>query len=262
MSPAGVVDSPPKPSAPQDQVHRERERRPPQAGGASTPRFFPEESSPGRGPVGEGNHTVRDGECVSSIAAASGLKVDAIWLHPDNETIREIRRRPNVLLPRDRLTVPDPSLRTESRATDLRHRFQLVGEPTFLRIRVKRRDIPMAGCPFTLRVGGQAIEGVTDGTGLVEARIPPEPTTGFLRIMHGKDPYEFTLAVGCLHPVDAPTGVQQRLHNLGFECGAFDGMFGTRTRGAIKAFQKKFKLPVTGVADPVTRAKLEEEHGC
>jgi hypothetical protein len=199
---------------------------------------------------------------VSSIAAANGLKVDAIWLHPDNAVIREIRRQPNVLLPRDRLAVPEPSLKTESRATDLRHRFQLLGEPTFLRIQVKRRDVPMAGCPFTLAVGAQTVEGVTGGTGLIEARIPPEPTTGFLRVMHGKDAYEFTLAVGGLHPVEAPTGIQQRLHSLGFECGAPDGVLGTRTRAAIRRFQGKVKLPVTGIADPITRAKLQEEHGC
>ena len=223
---------------------------------------FPQERSAGEGPVGAGNHTVREGECVSSIAANRGLKVDSIWDDPANAGIRAIRVQPNVLLPRDRLTIPDRARKEESRATDNLARFQLEAEPTFIRIRVKHRDRPVSGKPFTLVVGAQTFQGLTDGTGLVEQQILPGPTTGFLRVIDGTEIHEIVLAVGKLHPVDTPTGIQQRLHTAGFDCGRIDGIIGPITRNAIRRFQTKFGLPPDGIAGPGTRAKLKEEHGC
>lgn len=222
---------------------------------------FPQERSRGEGPVGSGNHTVREGECVSSIAAERGLKVDSIWEHPSNAEIRAIRIQPNVLLPKDRLNIPDVALKEEARPTDDKHRFQLAAEPTFIRIRVKHRDRPVAGKPFTLVVGAETFQGVTDGTGLIEQSISPGPTTGFLRVIDDKEVREFALQVGKLHPVDSPTGIQQRLQNLGIDTGKIDGIIGPITRGAIRRFQIKFGLPPDGIAGPATRQKLKDEHG-
>ncbi|HQS09488.1 MAG TPA: M15 family metallopeptidase [Xanthobacteraceae bacterium] len=52
-------------------------------------------------------------------------------------------------------------------------------------------------------------------------------------------------------------GIQQRLRDLGYtEVGMVDGDWGTRTTGAISAFQSFQGLPVTGTYDAATRAAL------
>jgi len=52
------------------------------------------------------------------------------------------------------------------------------------------------------------------------------------------------------------TELQKALTTLGFYKGAIDGYFGPLTQAAVKAFQKKYGLPVTGYFGPLTRAKL------
>jgi len=50
--------------------------------------------------------------------------------------------------------------------------------------------------------------------------------------------------------------LQRRLNELGFNCGAVDGSFGSKTLSAVRAFQKSRGLAVDGVVGPKTRAAL------
>ncbi len=50
--------------------------------------------------------------------------------------------------------------------------------------------------------------------------------------------------------------LQQMLNQLGFNCGAVDGSFGSKTLSAVRAFQKAHGLEVDGVVGPKTRAVL------
>ena len=62
------------------------------------------------------------------------------------------------------------------------------------------------------------------------------------------------------------TSPTQRTHNLleaqvvlaraGISCGSLDGVIGSQTRAAIRAFQRKHHLPETGELNPDTRAGL------
>ena len=53
------------------------------------------------------NHTVRAGDCISSIAFERGFFPDTIWNHGDNSDLKTRREDPNVLLPGDVVVVPD-----------------------------------------------------------------------------------------------------------------------------------------------------------
>jgi len=50
--------------------------------------------------------------------------------------------------------------------------------------------------------------------------------------------------------------LQKRLNELGYNCGAADGIFGSKTRQAVMAFQKDNGLAVDGIVGPKTIAKL------
>lgn len=52
--------------------------------------------------------------------------------------------------------------------------------------------------------------------------------------------------------------IQLALKNAGFDPGAIDGVMGSRTRKAIRYFQKANNLPITGKIDKNTWAKLRK----
>jgi len=54
----------------------------------------------------------------------------------------------------------------------------------------------------------------------------------------------------------AVSNLQQRLKDLGYSIGKVDGIFGSQTQNAVKAFQKDNGLVADGIAGPKTIAKL------
>jgi len=223
---------------------------------------FPQEDVAGSGPVGDGEHVVREGECISLLAAKHGLKASDIFDHPDNAELKAVRRNPNVLLPRDRVAVRQVELKEQGRPTNQKSTFQLLREPVFLQIQILDRDQPVAGKPFALTVDGVTIRGTTNPDGTIKVRISPTATAGFLLVGPPDNLLQMKLKLGALHPVETNTGVQQRLQNLGFDCGPIDGIVGPRTRGRIRDFQGKSGLTIDGKLDPATRELLRQKHGC
>src|SRR5262245_58332045 len=128
------------------------------------------------------NHTVRQGECISSIAFESGLLPETLWNHPENAALQEQRVNPDALLPGDNLFVPDITERVENCNTDQIHTFVARGFPARFRLLLVRDDEPRANEAFTLDLDGRQIEGTTDGDGWLQMSIPPNARTALLVI--------------------------------------------------------------------------------
>jgi hypothetical protein len=135
------------------------------------------------GPVGQGDHIVRGGECVASIAKQTGHFWQTIWDEPANSDLKTIRKQPNVLLDGDRITIPELRPKEDSGQTEMRHRFKRRGEPSHLRIRVLDQDKPMASMPYKLVIDGkQTIEGMLDAEGVLDVPIPGNAKKGELGV--------------------------------------------------------------------------------
>ena len=50
--------------------------------------------------------------------------------------------------------------------------------------------------------------------------------------------------------------LQSMLNELGFDCGAVDGIFGNQTKAAVLAFQTAKGLVADGIVGPLTKAAL------
>jgi hypothetical protein len=204
------------------------------------------------------DYIVKQGDCISSIAQKHGLFWDKIWNHPKNAKLQETRKDPNVLSPGDVVFVPDKDEREESGATEQRHRFRKKGVPAKLRLQIMEDDQPRSNVPYTLVIDGQILKGTTDGNGKIEHSIPPQAKKGVL-ILENDTP--IPLQLGHIDPIDTISGVQQRLLNLGFDCGGVNGNLTSETKKALKEFQEAYGLTASGELDPATKDKLLEKHG-
>lgn len=210
-------------------------------------------------------HTVQPGESLANIAFEHGLLPEMVWAHAGNEALRAQRPDMNQLKAGDSLVVPDKRRQELPAATGKRHRFRLKGVPHVFQLQLLDDDEPRGHQPYTLTVEGKFakadLQGTTDADGLLTAHIPPGARTA--RLVIEADAYfdrlELDVMLGSLDPAEELTGVQMRLANLGFDCPV-DGQVSDALAQAVSAFQRQFELPVTGEADPATRARLAEVH--
>lgn len=220
-----------------------------------------DEKERGAGPAGSGEYEVRPGDCLSSIAYRHGLTWQRIWNHPANAELKRVRGNPNILYPGDRLHVPEKESKFHWGASDRKHTFVRKGVPEKFNLTLRREGKPVAGAPYTLHVGARTHRGTTDAQGRVQVPIVPDAESARLILGQGAATQVYEFRLGHVDPVTEISGVQARLRNLGYDCGAVDGLTSEATTEALRAFQEAVGLQATGEIDDATRAALMREHG-
>lgn len=199
-------------------------------------------------------YTVNQGDCLNSIAFEHGFYWETLWNHSNNTELKQKRKDPSVLMAGDVVHIPDLTPKEESGATEQCHTFRLKGVPAKVKIRLCVEDQPLANEPYTLYVDGvEAGQGNTDRDGYVEAAISPHAKEGRLLVGMGEEQDVFVFQLGTVDPIDTDEGVRGRLHNMGYDVSDL--------AEAVRAFQTKENLSVTGTADDATRARLKERFG-
>lgn len=205
-------------------------------------------------PVGEGKHLVRRGECVSSIADKHGFFWETLWDAPENRALREVRGDPNVLLPGDRVFVPELREKEQRRCgTGSVHRFKRRGVPERLRIRFAHADEgPKANMGYIFDDGRSQRRGETDDDGYLEEWISTR-----LRIVTitFDDDSVSRLQVGDLDPPQTVRGAGARLMSLGYASP------GASLAVVLENFQLAKELDPTAELDEATVAALVTAFG-
>jgi hypothetical protein len=204
--------------------------------------------------------TVKEGDCVLSLAAQAGLFWETVWSDPANQKLAAKRRRPNILMPGDSVEVADLTTGHTEGGSESRHTFSLKGVPARLRLRLLIRGEPVSEKKITLVVDGTPIAKTTDANGRIDVAISPQAAEAKLQIEGDKGTY--LLKLGWMTPVDETSGLQARLFNLGFDPKGIDNDFGSNTRKAMQAFQKAQGMKTTEKPNAETREALEKEYGC
>ncbi len=199
-------------------------------------------------------HPVEQGDCLSSIAAQYGFSWKTLWDHAVNAQLKQLRKDPSVLYPGDVVNIPDKTIREEPRPTDARHQFAKQVEPTHIKIRLLLDDQPRVGLKYELQLAERTIKGATDGGGFLQADIPPGAAEGTLVVGEGTSKRTYHLNFGTLDPIDTEEGVRKRLVLLGYDA---DG----NLAAAIRGYQAREGLAVTGTIDDNLRTKLKDNFG-
>lgn len=201
-------------------------------------------------------HTIEAGDHVVRLAYDHGHeRVDAVWSHPDNESLRSHRPDPGVLAPGDVVAVPDaPPRKFEHLPTRRQHRLVIPLALPTLKLRLQRPcDIPYAGVRCRVEIDGERSETEIGPDGDLELELGPHTREVSLR-WAGQ---WIELDIAFLQPVESEAGWQARLENLGY--GPGPDAYGIRS--AVEEFQCDHGLSVDGEVGPKTQRALVDAHG-
>jgi hypothetical protein len=214
------------------------------------------------------HHTVRQGDCLSSLAARHGLPDwHVIYDAPENEELRKLRPNPNLIYPGDRVFIPDRRPKLEAAATGKSHTFVVSRPKTRLRLKIfDDLDESPTKARYELWIEGRQkpIEGDLED-GVLDTKIPADAPKARLVIRsadRGTVLEELELLLGALDPVDTVSGARSRLRRLGFDCGPVAKEMNPAIARALRLFQRVYNLKEDGTLSPATQDKLKELIGC
>jgi hypothetical protein len=196
-------------------------------------------------------HIIEQGECLSSLAGAYGLRSwKDLYDHPENTELNKQRPNPNVVAPGDVVSVPDSATEKKTVPCTTGKTYLFIVDAPKVRLRILLQDWqeePYGDKRFEVTIEGRQFCGRTDGEGLIDIPIPTSALGGRLKVWIGEDEddpspdIDHDLDIGHLDPASCVTGLQARLHNLGHRCEV-NGNLDEDTMAAVRAFRAKAGL--------------------
>jgi hypothetical protein len=211
-------------------------------------------------------HTVRQGECLSSIAAYYGFSDwRLIYDDPANAQFKQKRPNPNLIYPNDELYIPDRNPSAVGRPTNARHFFVVKRRPTFINVRVQNlAKEPIKNARYKLVLEDTELEGTTDENGCIKTEIHASDEYGTLIVWpdanDAEEKTEWRVHLGHLDPLETVTGVKGRLRNLNYYHGEIDDKEDEVYEAAVRRFQEDYDLVIDGIVGQATRARLKQQH--
>lgn len=207
-------------------------------------------------------HTVQAGQTLATIALEHAVAANEIRSASENADLFSTRK-PNVLFEGDELFIPDARPKQMSLRSNEVH--TLVFRPLVQRFAVQfcRGGRPRDHEPIRWSVdGGETTDGHLDARGWFREPLPLTAQELLIELLPDTPhAHSRRFRLGHLDPTSEARGLQQRLNNVGFHCGAEDADVAEKTVAALEAFQQAHGLPVTGQADEATLAALDQRHG-
>lgn len=206
-------------------------------------------------------YTIQNGDSVDSLCYPRGLFPESVWDHPENAQLKELRKDMSVLLAEDVLFLPELIQKQEDAATDQRHRYRRKAVPAQVGFKLlDEAGEPRAGVEYILRIDDSNFTGKTASDGSLEFDVPPDARSAKIEIPETGE--VFDLGIGHMDPIDTDSGAALRLSNLGFAVESAEGEPDPDSlAAAVRRFQTKNDLEVTGELDDATKSKLQEVAG-
>jgi hypothetical protein len=158
-------------------------------------------------------YVIRQGDHLRSLAYQLGFDADAVWSDPKNADLKQLRPNPNILLPGDVLYVPDGDDPTHDLVTGATNSF--VSDAPVAGVTITFTDAAFASQPYTIQELPNLTGLTSDSSGTVTFSAPVTLDTATV-VFAGIAGATYPLKIGHLDPIETPSGIFQRLRNLGF----------------------------------------------
>src|SRR6478672_9577616 len=126
---------------------------------------------------------VRQGDCLSSLAARYGQEAKDLHDHAGNAALKQKRPYPNILAPGDEVEIPELNPKWRTASTGRVNRFVVNRPMVKLRLALlNAQGTPYEGKRFVLVAGSMELKGKTGSGGLIEGEVPAEEQSARLRV--------------------------------------------------------------------------------
>src|SRR5205085_178684 len=197
-------------------------------------------------------HVVTAGETLLALAAKNGLDSwQDIANAPENASIKDSLQDPGEIPTGINLFIPNRVLKQDPKGVDATHPFNVKRPKAWLRLAVKdAAGVALANKKYELSVDSNVTSGTVPADGVIERAVSVYASEGTLTVwLDDKNTAVWSLRIGHMDPIENETGVAARLANLGFG--------GDDLSAAVRAFQERVGLEVTGTDDDALRDKLK-----
>ncbi|WP_437672889.1 peptidoglycan-binding protein [Sorangium sp. So ce131] len=205
-------------------------------------------------------HVIQQGDHIRKLAFRYGIDAETLWKHERNQEISGRRKNMDLLLPGDVLHVPAEPAPALDIAAGTMNRYKAKVPTVHVKLHLESAMRSLGGQRFEVHgvnEGGEPALGTTTAEGEAAFDVPVLVREVELRLPDAG--LVIPVLVGDLDPIDEPSGVTQRLRNLGLLPPAGDASAEDITL-ALMAFQRDEGLPATGALDDETRRALEARH--
>lgn len=205
-------------------------------------------------------YVVRKGEHLLGLATRMGFEATSVWEAPENERLRAQRNSMHILAPGDVLFVPKARPKKWLPVTmGSVNRFVATVPTMPVTVRFLWSGRPLPGAACTVRELPRLRGLATGADGVLTLQVPA--TTVAITLDFASPAISAGLWLGHLDPLRTPSGLAQRLQNLGYM--RRDGAPDAATLAvALRGFQRARGLSPTGISDGDTWTHLSDAHGC
>ncbi|AUX25621.1 uncharacterized protein SOCEGT47_061700 [Sorangium cellulosum] len=205
-------------------------------------------------------YVIQQGDHLRKLAFRAGIDAETLWRHEKNQELSSRRKNMDLLLPGDVLHVPAEPAPALDLHVGTMNRYKAKVPAMHVKLKLESAMRSLAGQRFEVHgvsEGAEPIGGTTTAEGEAAFDVPVLVREVEIRLPDAG--LVIPVLVGDLDPIDEPSGVIERLRNLGFLPPAGEVEAEDVTL-ALMAFQTEQRLPVTGAMDDETRRALEERH--
>ncbi|AJQ97934.1 LysM peptidoglycan-binding domain-containing protein [Gynuella sunshinyii] len=196
-------------------------------------------------------HMVRQGECLTTIAAEFGLTPEEIWNLPDNQDLSNKRRHSGCLAPGDQLVIPNQASQGKDIAINDLTVLVIADNQYLLQLTLLDNTLnPIKNLEVrcTWPNCKRYISGITNGQGIVRLTLPNLCDKGILAWEYQQRQWIRGFDVGTLLPEELTTGMDQRLTNLTGSLGHYSDQFITAWADEAGQSPDQLEQQLTGQA--------------
>jgi hypothetical protein len=198
------------------------------------------------------DHTVKQGETLMALAQANGLPSwQEILDRPENAELKTKRTDPGILKEGDKVFIPSREMKHEPSAVDAKHPFKVSRKKAWVRLALKDANGAALAGTYELTIDGVKTAGTIAPGGILEQAVALDAQSGSLTVVTADIIESWDLLLGYMDPLDEDSGITARLQNLGFAGDDED------PAAAVRAFQSRVGLGITGTIDAALRDKLK-----